>query len=419
LGEPESLAIDTWGCDFGLLDSHGELAGNPYHYRDEGSLGAMADVLRIIPREEIFRRTGCQFMPVNTLYQLFAMRRAGSTALERAETLLMIPDLLRYLLTGERTSEYTNATTTQFLAIDSGDWDRELLRRLDLPAELLTAIVPPASVGGDLLPGAAAETGGDPIRGVGGGSHDTASAVAAAPDEGEFAYLSSGTWSLLGTELGRPIVDARALAWNFANEGGLAGTYRLLRNIMGLWLVEGCRRIWEREGCWTGYEAMAGATLAATPFLAVIDPDDPRFLNPPDMPGEVAAFCRETGQRVPRTPGEIMRVVLERTERLSGRRFPGLHVVGGGTNNVVLQQFTANAIGRPVWAGPVEATAIGNLLAQFIANGEITDLAEGRALVRASFPLRVYEPAETAAWDEAFARYQTVRAAHAADGMKA
>ncbi|MCC7021905.1 MAG: rhamnulokinase [Thermomicrobiales bacterium] len=422
LGAPESLAIDTWGCDFGLLDRHGELAGNPYHYRDEGSLGAMAEVLRIVPREEIFRRTGCQFMPVNTLYQLFAMRRAGSTALERAETLLMIPDLLRYLLTGERTSEYTNATTTQFLAIESGDWDRELLRRLDLPDALLTPIVPPASVGGDLLPGIAAETGGGPVRVMVVGSHDTASAVAATPAEGEFAYLSSGTWSLLGTELPRPIVDGQALAWNFTNEGGLAGTYRLLRNIMGLWLVEGCRRIWAREGRWPGYEAMAEATLAAPPFLAVIDPDAPRFLNPPDMPAEVAAFCRETGQRVPETPGEIMRVVLEglacayrlvleRTERLSGRRFAGLHVVGGGTNNTVLQQFTANAIGRPVWAGPTEATAIGNLLAQFIARGEIANLAEGRALVRASFPIRTYEPAETAAWDEAFARYLAVRAA--------
>lgn len=428
LGKPESLAIDAWGCDFGLLDRHGELAGNPYHYRDEGSLGAMAEALRIIPREEIFRRTGCQFMPVNTLYQLFAMRRAGSTALERAETLLMIPDLLRYVLTGERTSEYTNATTTQFLAIDTGDWDRELLRRLDLPDELLTPIVPPASPGGELLPGTAAETGGGPIRVMAVGSHDTASAVAAVPAEGEFAYLSSGTWSLLGTELARPIVDEQALAWNFTNEGGLEGTYRLLRNIMGLWLVEGCRRIWEREGRWRGYATMAEATLAAPPFLAVIDPDDPRFLNPPDMPAEVAAFCRETGQRVPETPGEIMRVVLEglafayrlvleRTERLSGRRFAGLHVVGGGTNNVVLQQFTANAIGRPVWAGPTEATAIGNLLAQLIAAGEITDLAEGRALVRASFPLRAYEPAEAAAWNAAFERYLAVRAARSADGM--
>jgi len=420
LGEISSVAIDAWGCDFGLLDRQGELIGNPYHYRDEGHLGAMEEVFEIVPREEIFARTGVQFIPVNTLYQLYAITHSGSSLLDRAGTLLLIPDLLRYFLTGEKTSEYTNASTTQFLEIATGEWDRTLLARLGLPTDLLTAIVPPASPGGELLPGIAAEIGCGAIPVIAVGSHDTASAVAAAPAKGPFAYLSSGTWSLLGTELPAPIVDARALAWNFTNEGGVAGTYRLLKNIMGLWLVEGCRRAWEREGCWPGYDGMAAATLAAAPFQAMIDPDDLRFLNPLDMPGTVADFCRESGQRVPENPGAVMRCVLEslacayrqvleRTEQLAGARFEGLHVVGGGTKNATLQQFTANAIGRPVWSGPTEATAIGNLLGQFMASGCIANLAEGRALVRASFPVRTYEPEEGEAWDEAYGRFLAVR----------
>jgi len=420
LGQITSLGIDAWGCDFGLLDRQGELLGNPYHYRDEGHLGAMEEVFGIVSREEIFARTGVQFIPVNTLYQLYAIKRGRAAMLDQADAFLLIPDLLRYFLTGETTSEYTNASTTQFLEIATGEWDRELFARLDLPTDLLTAIVPPASPGGTLLPGIAAEIGCGAIPVMAVGSHDTASAVAAAPATGPFAYLSSGTWSLLGTELTAPIVDARTLAWNFTNEGGIAGTYRLLKNIMGLWLVEGCRRAWEREGRWPGYDGMAAATLAANPFQAMIDPDDPHFLNPPDMPAAIAAFCRESRQCVPETPGAMMRCVLEslaftyrqvleRTEQLAGARFAGLHVVGGGTKNEILQQFTANALGRPVWAGPTEATAIGNLLGQFMAAGRIASLAEGRALVRESFPVRTYEPDDGAAWDEAYGRFLMVR----------
>ncbi len=420
LGEITSLGIDSWGCDFGLLDRQGELIGNPYHYRDEGHLGAMEEVFEIVPRDEIFARTGVQFIPVNTLYQLYAMERGRAAMLDRAATLLLIPDLLRYFLTGETTSEYTNASTTQFLAMATGDWDRTMLARLGLPTDLLTAIVAPGSPGGTLLPGIAAEIGCNQIPVMAVGSHDTASAVAAAPATGPFAYLSSGTWSLLGTELAAPIVNQQALAWNFTNEGGLGKTYRLLKNIMGLWLVEGCRRAWEREGRWPGYDGMAAATLDADRFQAVIDPNDRRFLNPLDMPAAVADFCRESGQRIPETPGQIMRCVLEslafayrqvleRTEQLAGARFDGLHVVGGGTRNAILQQFTANAIGRPVWAGPTEATAIGNLLGQFMAAGRISSLAEGRALVRESFPVRIFEPEDGAAWDEAFGRFLAIR----------
>jgi rhamnulokinase len=421
LGEIESLAVDAWGCDFGLLDRHGELIGNPIHYRDELTRGAMEAVLQIVPRTEIFARTGCQFMPINTLYQLYALRQARTEMLERVVTLLLIPDLLRFFLTGEATTEATIASTTQFLSIATGHWDRELLERLRLPINLLTEVVAPATPAGRLLPEVTGEIGCGPIQVSAVASHDTASAVAAVPADGRFAFLSSGTWSLLGTELERPIVDERALAWNFANEGGIGGTYRLLRNITGLWLVEGCRRAWERQGRWPGYEAIAAATLEAPAFRATIDPNDPSFLNPVDMPEAIATFCRTTDQTPPdlQAPGSVMRcvleslalayrLVLEQTEALTGYRFPGLHVVGGGTRNDVLLQFTADAIGRPVWSGPTEATAIGNLLGQLMAAGRIASVREGRALVRESFPIRTFEPHAREGWDEAFGRFQAL-----------
>jgi rhamnulokinase len=421
LGEIESLAVDAWGCDFGLLDRHGELIGNPIHYRDELTRGAMEAVLQIVPRTEIFARTGCQFMPINTLYQLYALRQARTEMLERVVTLLLIPDLLRFFLTGEATTEATIASTTQFLSIATGHWDRELLERLRLPINLLTEVVAPATPAGRLLPEVTGEIGCGPIQVSAVASHDTASAVAAVPADGRFAFLSSGTWSLLGTELERPIVDERALAWNFANEGGIGGTYRLLRNITGLWLVEGCRRAWERQGRWPGYEAIAAATLEAPAFRATIDPNDPSFLNPVDMPEAIATFCRTTDQTPPdlQAPGSVMRcvleslalayrLVLEQTEALTGYRFPGLHVVGGGTRNDLLLQFTADAIGRPVWSGPTEATAIGNLLGQLMAAGRIASVREGRALVRESFPIRTFEPHAREGWDEAFGRFQAL-----------
>jgi rhamnulokinase len=423
MGEIESLAVDAWGCDFGLLDRHGELIGNPIHYRDELTRGAMEEVLQIVPRTDIFARTGCQFMPINTLYQLYAMRQARAEMLERAATLLLIPDLLRFFLTGEATTEATIASTTQFLSIASGDWDRALLERLGLPTTLLTAIVAPATPAGRLLPEVTGEIGCGAIQVSAVAGHDTASAVAAVPADGRFAFLSSGTWSLLGTELERPIVDERALVWNFANEGGVGGTYRLLRNITGLWLVEGCRRAWERQSRWPGYEAIAAATLEAPAFRATIDPNNPSFLNPIDMPEAIAAYCRATGQTPPdlQAPGSVMRcvleslalayrLVLEQTEALTGYRFPGLHVVGGGTRNDALLQFTADAIGRPVWSGPTEATAIGNLLGQLMASGRIASIREGRALVRESFPIRTFEPHAREGWDEAFGRFQALGA---------
>ena len=422
LGEVTSVAIDAWGLDFGLVDRQGELVGNPYHYRDEQTQGVMKEVLKIVPREEIFARTGIQFMSINSLYQLYAMQRSDASALDRAAVLLMIPDLLGFFLTGQQSSEYTDASTTQFLAVATGDWDRSLLLRLGLPTDLLTPIIPPASAAGDLRRDVAEEIGCGPIPVVAVASHDTASAVMAVPATEEFAYLSCGTWSLLGTELKRPILGEQALSWNFTNEGGVSGTYRLLKNIMGLWLAEGCRRSWERDGTWFGYEAIEAAVEAAPPFLALIDPDDPTFLNPVDMPTAIADFCRESDRPIPDTPGSIMRcileslaltyrLVLERTEQLSCQHFPGLHVVGGGTRNRTLMQFTANAIGRPVWSGPAEATSIGNVLGQLLAEGRIASVAEGRALVRDSYPFTVFEPQATGAWDDAFEHFLALTSA--------
>lgn len=420
-GDIESLAVDSWGCDYGLLDAQGELVGNPLHYRDLKHLGAMEAVLEIVPREELFARTGIQLLPLNTLFQLHALKMHGSSMLDRARTMLLIPDLMRYFLTGETTSEYTNASTTQMLSLRTGDWDRELLKNVGLPVDLLTRIVPPSSSGGTLLPEVASDLGSARLPVIAVGSHDTASAVAATPASGPFAYISSGTWSLQGTELNHPVVDARALAWNFTNEGGVQGTIRLLKNITGLWLVESSRRAWERTGDWPGYDVIARETLAAPALRSFINPDDLRFLNPADLPAEVTACCAESGQPVPETRGEITRVileslafayrqVLERTEQLTGQYYSGLHVVGGGTKNHVLQQFTANAIGRPVWTGPTEATAIGNVLGQLTALGRIGGLAEGRELVRRSFPIETYEPSGTDAWDHAYSRFLAVRA---------
>ena len=416
----ETVGIDTWGLDFGLLDRHGELLGNPYHYRDRQTDGVMEEVVRIVPRAEIYARTGIQFMQINSLYQLFALARAGSTALEAARTLLMMPDLFRSFLTGERCCEYTDATTTQFVALADGDWDRDLLARLGLPVDLLPPMVPPFGCPAPLAAGVAEEIGVGAVKVVAVAGHDTASAVLAVPATGpDFAYLSCGTWSLCGTEVDRPVVDERSLGWNFTNEGGLEGRYRLLRNIMGLWLVEECRRTWSRDGFAVPYEGLAAAAEELPPFVSFVDPDNPRFLHPGDMPGRIAAFCTETGQPAPEGPGQTLRcileslalkyrLVLERTERLAGKQFPGLHVVGGGSRNALLMRMTAEAIGRPVWAGPSEATAVGNLLGQLIAGGRIGGVRQAREVVRVSMPVETFEPTGAAGWDEAFERFSEI-----------
>ncbi len=413
----KSIAVDSWAVDFGLIGKHGELLGNPYHYRDRQTDGMMEEVFRLVPREEIFSRTGIQFMPINTIYHLFALKKAGSPLLEHAEKLLMIPDLIRYFLTGEKTGEFTNATTTQLFNPSTKKWDDELLHRLGLPTHIFAGVVQSGTVAGSLSSSVCRELDIPSLPVIAVAEHDTASAVAAVPtDKRDFAYLSCGTWSLLGTEVPQPVINERALNWNFTNEGGVNHTFRLLKNIMGLWLIQECKRAWEREGNRLSYEQLTELANRARPFRSLIDPDDPVFLHPDHMPWQIMQYCRKTNQPVPGNEGEVIRcimeslalkyrLVLERTEKLVSKKFPGLHMVGGGVNNVMLCQFTANAIARPVWAGPREATAVGNLLVQYITLGEIKDIGEARQVVRNSFPVRTYDPQDTKMWDQAYGKF--------------
>ncbi|GAB2699349.1 rhamnulokinase family protein [Paenibacillus thermoaerophilus] len=417
-GPIDSIGIDSWAVDFGLLDRNGDLLGNPVHYRDSRTDGLMEAAWQIVPKEEMFSRTGLQFLPFNTLYQLWAMKREKSPLLEAADKLLMIPDLLRYFLTGQTFGEYTNASTTQFLNASTRRWDTELLERFGLPSGILPEVAQPATVIGTLRASVREELGIPGIPVVAVGEHDTASAVAGVPaaDGKPFAYLICGTWSLLGTETAVPVLGADAMRFNFTNEGGLGGTYRLLKNIMGLWLIQECKRLWDRQGVRRSYGEWAELAAREKPFLAFVDPDDDSFLAPAGMPAAIRAFCRKTGQPEPETEAQVMRVVtdslalkaryvLERLERLTGIAYGGLHMVGGGIQNEALCQSTANAIGRPVWAGPVEASAIGNLAAQFMANGRLSDLAEARRWIAASIDIREYEPQNKNEWEDAYGRF--------------
>jgi rhamnulokinase len=414
-------AVQTWGVDFALLARDDTLLGNPYHYRDPRTNGMMEEAFRRVPRAEIFRRTGIQFMQLNSLYQLLAMVRAGSPALANARTFLNMPDLFNFWLTGRKASEFTIATTTQCYDPRAGDWARELLDRIGIPDDIFVEIVPPGPVLGTLRPSVAEETGCPSLPIVAPATHDTGSAVAAVPaHDGDYVYLSSGTWSLMGVEVGAPVINEGSLGYNFTNEGGVNGTFRLLKNIMGLWLIQECRREWARAGHAYTYDDLTRMADAAPAFGPLVVPDDPRFLAPGDMPSRIQTFCQETGQRVPESRGEIVRCALEslaleyrwvaeRLDAMRGRHLPTVHVIGGGSRNALLNQFTADATGRSVVAGPVEATTIGNLLLQAQAGGYISSLAEGRALVRHSFELGHFEPLETAAWDAAYERYLKLR----------
>lgn len=415
--EVESLGIDSWAVDFGLLDQRGELLGNPYHYRDAHTNGIMEEVFGIVSKKEIFERTGIQFLTFNTIYQLYAMKKNGSRLLEHADSLLMIPDLLRYFLSGEKKSEFTNASTTQFYNPLKQDWDRELLQKLGLPAHILSPVMQPGTVVGSLQKSVCNELGVPSYPVIAVGEHDTGAAVAAVPSmEDDFAYLSCGTWSLMGTEVSSPVMNEQALALNFTNEGGVFGTYRLLKNIMGLWLLERCIAEWEKAGVTYEYPQLLELANEAKPFRSVVDPDHDTFLNPSNMPEAIRDFCRKTEQPVPDSIGEIVRCVLEslalkyryvleRTEQLSDKKFSGLHMVGGGIQNRMLCQFTANALGRPVWAGPTEGSSIGNIIMQLITLGQIKSIKEARQIVRDSFQVMTYEPEEATVWNEQYEKF--------------
>lgn len=412
-----SVGVDTWGVDFGLLDRRGALMGNPWHYRDSRTDGMMERAFRVAPREKIYAETGIQFMQLNTLFQLYAMAREKSPQLAEAETLLFSPDLLNYWLTGIRRNEWTIASTSQCLNPVNRRWAAGLLKRLGIPANIFPDMIEPGTVMGPLLRDVAEEVGGANLLAVAVGSHDTASAVAAVPaGRGRFAYLSSGTWSLMGVETAKPVINAHTLGFNLTNEGGVCRTIRLLKNIMGLWLVQQCRATWKAQGEDLSYEEIARLARAAPACAAFVDPFDSLFFSPGDMPARIRQYCLRTGQKPPRDKGAVVRTALEslalayrrvhdQLAEVTGPRPAALHIVGGGSQNALLNQLAANATGLPVVAGPVEATAAGNILLQMLAQGAIRSLAEGREIVRRSFPTATFEPRDRAVWDEAYARF--------------
>lgn len=410
----QSLAIDSWAVDFGLIGANGELLGNPYHYRDRQTDSAMERLLAEVSAAGIFDRTGIQFLPFNTIFQLYAMKNARSPLLREAQRFLMIPDLLRYFLTGEMLSEFTNATTTQLYHPVDKRWDPQLLKWIGVSESLFGPVADPGTCAGALRPSLTEELGLSAIPVYATAEHDTASAVAAVPSlSPTFAYLSCGTWSLMGTEVDRPVINEKARELNFTNEGGVNGTFRLLKNIMGLWILSEARREWERQGRTYSFPELIALASRAPAFASLIDPDDDAFLPPGDMPDRIRRYCARTGQKAPSEPGEVVRCILESlalkyryvlelTEQLSGQSFDALHMVGGGIQNALLCQWSANAIGRPVLAGPAEASAIGNLAVQWIAHGELADIWEARRVIRDSFPVTAYEPQDREQWEQAY-----------------
>jgi rhamnulokinase len=412
----DSIGVDAWGCDYGLIGENGDLLANPYHYRDARTDGVMEDVFARVPRARIYDVTGIQFLSFNTLYQLIAAARATPRLLDAAMQLGSIPDILNYWLTGDLRAEYTSATTTQMVDARRREWAIDLLRELDVPTRLLPPLIEPGSVLGSLQPSVCGPIAGTPV--VVPACHDTGSAVASVPAGGGRAFLSSGTWSLLGTEVPRPIITPRALEANFTNEGGVCGTTRLLKNIGGLWLLQSCRRDWKSRGRVYEYgELMSAAADDRLAFTSLFDPDDPSFLHPASMPSAIAQYCRRTEQPEPDAPASFTRaileslafkyrVVLDALEELTGTRIAEVQIVGGGSRNRLLNQFTADATGRAVIAGPVEATALGNIAMQMLATGAVGSLAEARRIIERSFPAERFEPAAVDRWNAHYRRFQ-------------
>jgi rhamnulokinase len=416
-GPVDAVAVDSWGVDFGLIDAKGRLLQNPVHYRDTRRARAMEGVLARVPARELYERTGIQLMPINTVFELGAMAAERNPALDAADSLLMIPDLIQYWLCGERTSEFTNATTTQCFDPRTGGWATELLERLDVPARLLPEVVQPGTKLAPLSAPVADETRLGDAHVVAVATHDTGSAVAAVPfRRPDSVFISTGTWSLVGLEVEAPVIDDAAFAANLTNEGGVGGTFRLLRNVTGLWLLHECRRLWALEGQVYSFDELAALAEAAPARRSFIDPNDPVFAEPGDVPARLRAFCAHTGQEEPADHGAVVRCILESlalkhaetidaVASVAGVSPKEIHVVGGGAQNELLCRWTSDAAALPVLAGPEEATLLGNLLVQAISLGEIASLAEGREVVRASVAPVVYEPEEAAAWREARERF--------------
>ncbi len=415
-----SIGVDTWGVDYVLLSKSGEILGQPHHYRDSRTHGLMESTFGRVPREEIFATTGLQFMEINTLYQLIAGYQRHPELMDLTQTFLMMPDFFHWLLCGSRVVEFTNATTTQCLDAKTGTWAFDMLRKLQLPTQMFPEVIHPGTVLGKLRESVAKRAGLPRLNVVAPATHDTGAAIAAVPTElsgtTRWAYISSGTWSLMGVESPHAILNEKALALNVTNEGGIDGTYRVLKNIMGMWLIQECRRSFERSSQSFDYGSLNQLAADAPAFRAFVNPDAGDFLAPSDMPTAIQQFCKKSRQEIPETEGEIIRCCLEslalryrqiltRLEDLTGTRVEVIHIVGGGSQNDLLNQFTANACGRPVVAGPVEATALGNVLIQARSAGELTSLDEIRSVVRKSASVTRFEPQQQSAWDDAYERF--------------
>lgn len=420
LGSFDSIGIDTWGVDFGLLDKYGCLLENPVHYRDERTKGLIEECAKTVPNDEFYGTTGIQFMELNTVYQLYALKKYRPHILERAAHLLFMPDLFGYMLTGKMTTEYSIATTSQMVDIKTKNWALTPLERLGIPTRLLCDIVPSGTPLGEICEDIAEECGVAGAKVISVCGHDTQSAITAVPcTEGDFAFLSSGTWSLFGTELAEPIVNQKSLEMNVTNEGGYGQRVGFLKNIIGLWLIQESRRHWNRNGESYSYADLERLALEAEPFKCFIDPDAPEFVPHGDIPARVREFCRKTNQPVPESTGEVMRCIyeslamkyrltLEKLEDCTGKHYPAIHVIGGGVKDTLLCKMTASACNRKVIAGPIEATVLGNIAVQLISSGAIADIDEARKIIRNSENTAEYFPSSPDAWSNAYERFKTI-----------
>lgn len=416
----DSIGIDTWGVDFGLLDKDGRLLENPVHYRDTRTDNIPEEVFKIVPKEEIYKRTGNQIMSINTIFQLYYLAKYRPEILERADKMLLIPDLFAYFLTGEKTVEYTHASTTQLLNFGTKDWDFELIEKLGIPKHIFPKIVKPGEKKGMVSDEICKELGIKSVPVYAIGSHDTASAVLAVPTQKEdFIYVSCGTWSLFGTETDIPYINEKSIKYNLTNEGGFGGKIRFLKNIMGLWLIQEARRQWIREGQDVSYADLEKDAVAEKGFVSFIDPDYDTFAKPGNMPEFVRDYCKMTNQPVPENRGQVMRTIYESLALkyrkafndiidVTGKSYDVIHIVGGGTKDRLLCQMAADACNTTVVAGPIEATALGNVAAQLIASGDIKDMWQAREIIRNSEATKTFSPKSPAEWDEAYKKYINV-----------
>ena len=413
----DAVGIDTWGVDFGLLDKDGRLLENPVHYRDARNVGMIEKAAERISKDKMYDITGIQFMEFNTVFQLLSLKLNRPELLERADTLLFMPDLLGYFLTGKKAGEYSIATTSQLVDIRTREWSKEMAEALGLPLDILPPITASGSVLGPLSDELCKELGVKPVNVISVCGHDTQSAVTAVPSEAkDFAFISCGTWSLFGTELEEPIVNETSKAFNVTNEGGYGYSTAFLKNICGLWLIQESRRQWKREGSDYSYAELEKLAVASKPFQCFIDPDAPDFVAPGDMPGRIKEFCRRTGQYVPQTVGEVVRCIYESLalkyrhvfnglKDCTGKDYAHINVVGGGTKDGLLCGMTASACNVRVYAGPIEATVLGNIAVQLLSMGELKDIAEARRVIARGENLKVFDPADPEVWDEAYRTY--------------